>query len=42
MRSREVITKLEAAGWRKVGQKGSQVQLKHPGRTGRVRMMEAE
>jgi predicted RNA binding protein YcfA (HicA-like mRNA interferase family) len=36
MNSREVIKALEAAGFNKVGQKGSHVQLKKPGRTGRV------
>jgi len=36
MRSRDVISKLEAGGWRKVGQKGSHVQFKHPLRPGRV------
>jgi predicted RNA binding protein YcfA (HicA-like mRNA interferase family) len=36
MRSRDVIERLEAAGWREVGQKGSHVQFKHPKRPGRV------
>jgi predicted RNA binding protein YcfA (HicA-like mRNA interferase family) len=36
MRSREIIAKLTAAGWQKVAQKGSHVQLKHPARPGRV------
>jgi predicted RNA binding protein YcfA (HicA-like mRNA interferase family) len=36
MRSRDVIRILEAAGWRRVGQKGSHVQFKHPERPGRV------
>ena len=36
MRSREVIAALERAGWRRVRQKGSHVQLKHPVRNGRV------
>lgn len=30
------MTALEAAGWYKVAQKGSHVQLKHPTRPGRV------
>ncbi|MGN6057375.1 MAG: type II toxin-antitoxin system HicA family toxin [Sphingomicrobium sp.] len=36
MNSREVIRALEAAGFRQVGQKGSHVQMKKPGRSGRV------
>ena len=36
MRSREVITALERAGWREVARRGSHVQFKHPGRAGRV------
>jgi len=36
MRSREVIGVLEVAGWRRVAQKGSHVQFKHPQRPGRV------
>jgi predicted RNA binding protein YcfA (HicA-like mRNA interferase family) len=36
MHSREVIKSLEAAGWRKVAQRGSHVQFKHPQRPGRV------
>ncbi len=36
MRSDEVIKALIAAGWRKVGQKGSHVQFKHPNAPGRV------
>jgi predicted RNA binding protein YcfA (HicA-like mRNA interferase family) len=36
MRSREVIAALEQAGWRRVRQKGSHVQLKHPQRPGLV------
>jgi predicted RNA binding protein YcfA (HicA-like mRNA interferase family) len=36
MRSRDVIAALEAGGWRKVAQKGSHIQLKHPTKTGRV------
>ena len=36
MRSREVIAALERAGWRRVRQKGSHVQLKHPQRPGLV------
>jgi predicted RNA binding protein YcfA (HicA-like mRNA interferase family) len=36
MNSRAIIRALEAAGWTRVAQKGSHVQLKHPERTGRV------
>jgi predicted RNA binding protein YcfA (HicA-like mRNA interferase family) len=36
MRSRDVLERLEQAGWRKVAQKGSHVQLRHPTRPGRV------
>jgi predicted RNA binding protein YcfA (HicA-like mRNA interferase family) len=36
MHSRDLIKALEAAGWRKVDQKGSHVQFKHPDRRGRV------
>ena len=36
MRSREVITALEQAGWEQVRQKGSHIQFKHPDRQGRV------
>ncbi|MGH1575520.1 type II toxin-antitoxin system HicA family toxin (plasmid) [Methylobacterium sp. P31] len=36
MRSRDVVAALEAAGWYKVAQKGSHVQLKHPTHPGRV------
>jgi predicted RNA binding protein YcfA (HicA-like mRNA interferase family) len=36
MKSRDVIKALKAAGFAKVAQKGSHVQLKHPGRSGRV------
>lgn len=36
MRSAEIISKLEADGWRVVGQSGSHVQLKHPTKPGRV------
>ncbi len=34
--SREIIAKLEADGWRRVAQRGSHVQFKHPVKTGRV------
>ena len=34
--SREILQQLKAAGWRVVAQAGSHVQLKHPGRPGRV------
>lgn len=36
MRSREVIARLEAAGWVRVAQAGSHVQFRHPDRPGRV------
>ena len=36
MNSREIITVLEAAGWREVARKGSHVQFKHPTLPGRV------
>jgi len=36
MQSKEVIKRLEADGWYKVGQKGSHVQFKHPEKPGRV------
>ncbi|HEY1943874.1 MAG TPA: type II toxin-antitoxin system HicA family toxin [Roseiarcus sp.] len=36
MNSRELIRILEANGWRKVAQKGSHVQFKHPDKPGRV------
>ncbi|ACB96238.1 type II toxin-antitoxin system HicA family toxin [Beijerinckia indica] len=36
MNSRAVIAALEADGWKKVGQKGSHVQFKHPTKPGRV------
>lgn len=36
MKSGNVISLLEADGWRRVAQKGSHVQLKHPIRPGRV------
>ena len=34
--SREVIAKLQADGWQRVGQRGSHVQFKHPVKPGRV------
>jgi len=34
--SREIIAKLLADGWQRVGQKGSHVQFKHPVKPGRV------
>ena len=34
MRSREVIAALEQAGWQRIRQRGSHVQLKHPRRPG--------
>lgn len=36
MKSRDVIKALEAKGFKKVGQKGSHLQYKHPDRPGRV------
>lgn len=36
MNSRELVRVLEANGWRKVAQKGSHVQFKHPDKPGRV------
>lgn len=36
VKSRDVITLLEAGGWRVVTQKGSHIQLKHPSKPGRV------
>jgi predicted RNA binding protein YcfA (HicA-like mRNA interferase family) len=36
MRSRDVIARLQKAGWVKVAQKGSHVQFKHPSKMGRV------
>lgn len=36
MRSRDVISALERAGWVEVAQKGSHKQFKHPARPGRV------
>ena len=34
--SREIITALEVDGWRKMTQRGSHVQFKHPEKPGRV------
>jgi predicted RNA binding protein YcfA (HicA-like mRNA interferase family) len=36
MSSGEIISRLQADGWFKVGQKGSHVQFKHPTKPGRV------
>lgn len=36
MNSREIIRRLEADGWYRVGQRGSHVQFKHPLKPGRV------
>ncbi|MAE94905.1 MAG: addiction module toxin, HicA family [Deltaproteobacteria bacterium] len=36
MNSRQLLRRLKAAGWEKVSQVGSHVQLKHPERPGRV------
>lgn len=42
MNSREVIRLIEADGWRRVGQKGSHVQFKHPAKLGRVTIVHPE
>jgi predicted RNA binding protein YcfA (HicA-like mRNA interferase family) len=36
MKSANVIRALERDGWRKVAQKGSHIQLKHPTKPGRL------
>jgi predicted RNA binding protein YcfA (HicA-like mRNA interferase family) len=36
MDSREIIRRLEADGWYRVGQRGSHVQFKHSAKPGRV------
>jgi len=36
MNRREIIAMLLADGWRRVGQKGSHVQFRHPTKPGRV------
>jgi len=36
MDSRTVISKIEAEGWYRVGQKGSHVQFKHPTKPGKA------
>jgi predicted RNA binding protein YcfA (HicA-like mRNA interferase family) len=36
MNSREIVALLEAAGWRRVAQKGSHIQFKHESKAGRV------
>ena len=36
MKSREVISVLEADGWKQVAKKGSHLQFKHPAKPGRV------
>ncbi|MCP3733903.1 type II toxin-antitoxin system HicA family toxin [Sphingomonas sp. RP10(2022)] len=36
MRSREVITRLEADGWAAVRQQGSHIQFRHPTKPGTV------
>lgn len=36
MRSREVITKIEADGWYKVGQTGSHIHFAHPTKPGKA------
>ena len=36
MTAKELLAKLEAAGWRRDRQKGSHVVFKHPSRAGRI------
>jgi predicted RNA binding protein YcfA (HicA-like mRNA interferase family) len=36
MNSRDIISALQADGWKQVAQEGSHVQFKHPTKTGRV------
>lgn len=36
MNSREILRALKADGWHEVAREGSHVQLKHPGKPGRV------
>jgi predicted RNA binding protein YcfA (HicA-like mRNA interferase family) len=36
MKSRDIISALEADGWRQVAKRGSHVQMKHPTKPGRV------
>lgn len=36
MKSSDVVSALEIAGWHRVAQKGSHVQFKHPEKLGRV------
>lgn len=36
MNSREILRALKADGWQEVAREGSHVQLKHPGKPGRV------
>ncbi len=36
MRAREVVQKLEAAGWYRIPSKGGHLQFRHPDRQGRV------
>jgi len=42
MDSREIIRRLEAGGWDRVGQRGSHVQFKHPKKPGRVTVPDPE
>jgi predicted RNA binding protein YcfA (HicA-like mRNA interferase family) len=42
MNSREIIRRLEADGWYRVGQRGSHVQFKHSTKPGRVTMPHPE
>lgn len=36
MKSQDVLKRLKSAGWAEVKTRGSHVQLKHPGKPGRV------
>ena len=36
MKSKDIIKRLEAEGWQKVGGKGDHEKFKHPGKTGHV------
>jgi predicted RNA binding protein YcfA (HicA-like mRNA interferase family) len=42
MNSREVIRLIEADGWRRVAQRGSHLQFKHPRKPGRVTVVHPE
>jgi predicted RNA binding protein YcfA (HicA-like mRNA interferase family) len=36
MKVRDIITRIEANGWREIAQKGSHRQFKHPTKPGRL------